>query len=170
MNITEEGKNEEFSRCLGFLIPVLSASVRVAEIMAQPNNETTNDVGDEVLRFPSQDDLKADAIKAQTVIDAKKASDNEQNMTLMQGIRLYPKAVLWSLLISTCIAMEGYDIALVNNFYAFDVFNKVRPPDTSDCRDTDQRRRNMASSLLMEHIRFPPRGKLDSAMAPMLEK
>jgi hypothetical protein len=27
-------------------------------------------------------------------------------MSLMQGIRLYPKAVLWSVLISTCIAME----------------------------------------------------------------
>lgn len=29
-------------------------------------------------------------------------------MTLLQGIRLYPKAVGWSVLISTCIAMEGY--------------------------------------------------------------
>lgn len=45
-------------------------------------------------------------------------------MTLMQGIRLYPKAVLWSVLISTCIAMEGYDISLVNNFYAFPQFNR----------------------------------------------
>ena len=37
-------------------------------------------------------------------------------MTLWQGLKLYPKAVGWSLLISTCIAMEGYDISLVNNF------------------------------------------------------
>jgi SP family general alpha glucoside:H+ symporter-like MFS transporter len=29
-------------------------------------------------------------------------------MTLLQGIKLYPKAVFWSMLISTCIAMEGY--------------------------------------------------------------
>jgi len=36
-------------------------------------------------------------------------------MTLMQGIRLYPKAIGWSLLISTCIAMEGYDVCLINN-------------------------------------------------------
>ncbi|EME48781.1 hypothetical protein DOTSEDRAFT_142155 [Dothistroma septosporum NZE10] len=60
----------------------------------------------------------------QTVIDAKRASDNEQSMSLMQGIRLYPKAVGWSVLISTCIAMEGYDVALINNFYAFDTFNR----------------------------------------------
>ena len=45
-------------------------------------------------------------------------------MSLIQGLRLYPKAVLWSVLISTCIAMEGYDVCLVGNFYAFDTFNK----------------------------------------------
>jgi SP family general alpha glucoside:H+ symporter-like MFS transporter len=55
--------------------------------------------------------------------NAKAATDKERSMTLMQGIRLYPKAVLWSVLISTCIAMEGYDISLVNNFYAFPQFN-----------------------------------------------
>jgi len=45
-------------------------------------------------------------------------------MTLMQGIRLYPKAVFWSLLISTCIAMEGYDVCLLSSFYAFAQFNR----------------------------------------------
>ena len=61
---------------------------------------------------------------AQTVRDAKKASDSEQRMTLLQGIKLYPKAVAWSILISTCIVMEGYDISLINNFYAFPQFSK----------------------------------------------
>ena len=37
-------------------------------------------------------------------------------MSLMQGIRLYPKAVFWSIVISTCIVMEGYDVSLVGNF------------------------------------------------------
>lgn len=55
---------------------------------------------------------------------AKAATDKEQKMTLLQGIRTYPKAVAWSVLISTCIAMEGYDISLVNNFYAFPAFNR----------------------------------------------
>lgn len=51
------------------------------------------------------------------VIDhARAAADKEQKMTLMQGIKLYPKAVGWSVLISTCIVMEGFDIVLVNNF------------------------------------------------------
>jgi hypothetical protein len=47
---------------------------------------------------------------------AKAATDEEKGMTLMQGIRLYPKAILWSVLISTCIAMEGYDLCLLGNF------------------------------------------------------
>lgn len=63
---------------------------------------------------------------------AKSASDKEHSMTLMQGIKTYPKAILWSMLISTCIVMEGYDICLINNFYAFDTFNQkygTRLPD-----------------------------------------
>jgi len=56
--------------------------------------------------------------------DAKKASDSEQRMSLWQGIKLYPKAVAWSILISTCICMEGYDISLLSNFYSFPPFNR----------------------------------------------
>ncbi|TDZ19980.1 Maltose permease MAL31 [Colletotrichum orbiculare MAFF 240422] len=58
------------------------------------------------------------------VQSAKNASDKEQKMSLTQGIKLYPKAIAWSVLISTCIAMEGYDISLVSNFYAFPQFNR----------------------------------------------
>ncbi|KAI9934714.1 hypothetical protein ASPWEDRAFT_175441 [Aspergillus wentii DTO 134E9] len=56
--------------------------------------------------------------------DAKNATDKERKMTLLQGIKTYPKAVAWSVIISTCIAMEAYDISLVNNFYAFPQFNR----------------------------------------------
>lgn len=48
--------------------------------------------------------------------NAKTATDKEQKMTLLQGIKLYPKAIAWSMLISTCIVMEGYDVCLINNF------------------------------------------------------
>jgi SP family general alpha glucoside:H+ symporter-like MFS transporter len=59
-----------------------------------------------------------------TIMGAKAATDNERNMTLWQGIKLYPKAVGWSILISTCIAMEGYDVCLLSNFYGFPQFNR----------------------------------------------
>ncbi|KAF7554193.1 hypothetical protein G7046_g6883 [Stylonectria norvegica] len=61
---------------------------------------------------------------ANVIDNARAATHKEQKMTLMQGVRLYPKAICWSILISTCIAMEGYDISLVNNFYAFPQFNE----------------------------------------------
>jgi hypothetical protein len=56
--------------------------------------------------------------------DARLATEKEHNMTLWQGIKLYPKAVGWSVLISTCIAMEGYDLCLLSNFYGFPQFNR----------------------------------------------
>ncbi|KAH7104070.1 sugar transporter family protein [Auriculariales sp. MPI-PUGE-AT-0066] len=55
---------------------------------------------------------------------AKFATEAEQSMTLWQGIRLYPKAVMWSILISTCIAMEGYQVCLLGSFYAIEAFNR----------------------------------------------
>ncbi|KAF2766103.1 trehalose transporter [Teratosphaeria nubilosa] len=76
------------------------------------------------LRFPSEHDAEDDKAKVQTIINARAATEKEHHMTLMQGIRLYPKAIAWSLLISTCIAMEGYDVCLINNFYGFPQFNK----------------------------------------------
>jgi SP family general alpha glucoside:H+ symporter-like MFS transporter len=38
--------------------------------------------------------------------DASKATRSEQNMTLKQGIKLYPKAIAWSVLLSAAIIME----------------------------------------------------------------
>ena len=58
------------------------------------------------------------------VNDARLASDKERKMTLMQGIKLYPKAIGWSVLISTCIVMEGYDVCLLNNFFGFPQFKR----------------------------------------------
>lgn len=95
-----------------------------------PTEGTNNVLKDEnekhggPLHFPADDELKHTDSMKQTVLDAKRASDSEHSMSLMQGIRLYPKAIAWSILISTCIAMEGYDVALVNNFYAFETFNR----------------------------------------------
>lgn len=56
--------------------------------------------------------------------NAKTATEKEHKMTLWQGIKLYPKAVGWSMLISTCICMEGYDVCLISNFYAFPPFRR----------------------------------------------
>jgi hypothetical protein len=40
-------------------------------------------------------------------IAAKDAAANEKSMTIMQAIKAYKKAIIWSLIISTCVIMEG---------------------------------------------------------------
>jgi SP family general alpha glucoside:H+ symporter-like MFS transporter len=56
--------------------------------------------------------------------DAAKATEAEHKMTLMQGLRLYPKAVGWSILLSAAIIMEGFDIVLIANLMAVPAFKK----------------------------------------------
>ncbi|RMZ83342.1 hypothetical protein DV737_g1670, partial [Chaetothyriales sp. CBS 132003] len=66
------------------------------------------------------------------VRNAQTATEKEHKMTLWQGIKLYPKAVGWSLLISTCICMEGFDVCLLGTFYAFPQFNEKYGKQLSD--------------------------------------
>ncbi|KAI7486934.1 sugar porter family MFS transporter [Hortaea werneckii] len=56
--------------------------------------------------------------------DAAKATASETSMTLLQGLQTYPKAVGWSILLSTCIIMEGFDIVLINSLYALPAFQR----------------------------------------------
>ena len=87
--------------------------------------EKIQDVDEKALHEPPDRDANDPRQLASKIIQfAKSATDKEHNMSLLQGIKLYPKAVAWSVLISTCIVMEGHDITLVNNFYAFPPFNK----------------------------------------------
>jgi SP family general alpha glucoside:H+ symporter-like MFS transporter len=58
------------------------------------------------------------------VAEAKHASDVEQHMSLMTAIRTYPKAIAWSVLLSSTLIMEGYDLALLGSLYASPVFNQ----------------------------------------------
>ena len=78
----------------------------------------------EAITFPEKDHLRHSAGMNHVVDSAKSATKKEHDMTLLPGIRLYPQAVAWSLLISTCIAMEGYDVCLLGSFYGFPQFNK----------------------------------------------
>jgi SP family general alpha glucoside:H+ symporter-like MFS transporter len=71
-------------------------------------------------RTSTGEELEPNNTKAETMLNAKNATEKEQNMTLMQ------------VLISTLIVMEGFDIALINNLYGFQAFNQkfgVQQPD-----------------------------------------
>ena len=57
-------------------------------------------------------------------VEAKQATNSEKTMSFKQAFNLYKKAMLFSVLFSTAIVMEGYDTALIGAFYAFDPFTK----------------------------------------------
>ncbi|KIW20214.1 hypothetical protein PV08_00789 [Exophiala spinifera] len=86
--------------------------------------ERSNGTPGHPLHFPEKDHLAHTKSVDEIVLNASRATDKEHKMSLWQGIKLYPKAVGWSLLISTCIAMEGYDVCLLSNFYGFPQFQK----------------------------------------------
>ncbi|GAW15178.1 hypothetical protein ANO14919_045870 [Xylariales sp. No.14919] len=58
------------------------------------------------------------------LFEAKQATDDEHAQTLWQALRENRKAVVWSILISMTIIMEGYDTILIGNFFAYPEFNK----------------------------------------------
>jgi MFS transporter, SP family, general alpha glucoside:H+ symporter len=78
------------------------------------------------------------------IVEAKQAAASEQDMSLLQAIKTYPKAIGWSVLLSSTLIMEGmcfcwlilhlsrgwrvsssgYDLALLGSLYASDVFNQ----------------------------------------------
>ncbi|KAL1405339.1 hypothetical protein Q8F55_008970 [Vanrija albida] len=54
----------------------------------------------------------------QVVEDAKVATATEQSMTIREGLRRYPKAIAWSMLLSAAVIMEGFDLVLLGSLYA----------------------------------------------------
>ncbi|PWY95409.1 sugar transporter [Aspergillus sclerotioniger CBS 115572] len=56
--------------------------------------------------------------------DAREATEAEHNLTLVQALKLYPKAVGWSVLVSAACIMEGYDMAVIGQLFAQDSFKR----------------------------------------------
>lgn len=56
--------------------------------------------------------------------EAAQAASAEHKMSLLEAIRTYPKAIGWSVLLSSTLIMEGYDLALLSNLYSSAVFQR----------------------------------------------
>ncbi|GKT59928.1 alpha-glucosides permease MPH2/3 [Colletotrichum tofieldiae] len=56
--------------------------------------------------------------------EAAQAAQAEHQMTLLEAVKTYPKAIGWSVLLSSTLIMEGYDLALLGNLYSSAVFNE----------------------------------------------
>ncbi|RMZ90390.1 hypothetical protein DV736_g2385, partial [Chaetothyriales sp. CBS 134916] len=57
--------------------------------------------------------------------DAEEAISREHELTFLEAIKLYPKAVGWSALMSAALIMDGYDLKLISSLFAQPVFQKA---------------------------------------------
>ena len=51
--------------------------------------------------------------------EAEEVYVDEKELGPAEALKAYPKAVMWSLVLATCVIMEGYDTNLLGNFYAY---------------------------------------------------
>jgi len=54
--------------------------------------------------------------------EARAANHHEHELTVVQALRAYPFAVLWSLLVSMSVIMEGYDTILIGSLYGYPAY------------------------------------------------
>jgi len=50
--------------------------------------------------------------------DAEDVTRKEHGLTFWDGIKLYPRAVAWSMIMSTTLVMDGYDFKLIGSLFA----------------------------------------------------
>ena len=55
---------------------------------------------------------------------AEAATTREKEMGVWQAVRTYPTAICYSMALSLCLVMEGYDTALTNNFFSLPQFRQ----------------------------------------------
>jgi len=57
--------------------------------------------------------------------EAQDATNKEKSLTVRQSIRLYKKAILFSMAMSLAVVMEGYDLAAMGSFMGYDQFREA---------------------------------------------
>ena len=87
------------------------------EATAEPNGNFDRSWRDENWHMGSGADRKLS-------VAAQEVAHDEKNQTTMEALKRSKKAVIWSLVISTCVIMEGYDTSLLGNFYAYPSFQR----------------------------------------------
>ena len=76
---------------------------------------------------PTDIELGAQSVAVQDhlLAQAEDANTQEHRLTLGSAIKLYPKAIAWSMLMSTALVMDGYDFKLIGSLFAQPVFAKA---------------------------------------------
>lgn len=77
--------------------------------------EVTHHEGDNMQKI-GRDEMWGDSALLTVAQDTE---DEEKTMTIREAIRRYKKAIFWSVAISLCVIMEGYDTNLLSQFFAY---------------------------------------------------
>jgi len=79
-----------------------------------------NDASVEHCELGSNLNKTVSTAKVENVLQQATASEHE--LTVREALIAYKPAVLWSLVLSTAVIMEGYDTNLLSNFFAYPSF------------------------------------------------
>lgn len=60
-------------------------------------------------KTPVPQETKHDYDEVEFIQEANAATQKEHEMTLGRALKAYPKAIIWSILLSFAVVMEGYD-------------------------------------------------------------
>ncbi|CAH6722835.1 maltose permease Mal31p [[Candida] jaroonii] len=111
----------------------------VAEHIEDVSNPKNTEVVEKLDKYPTDTSLEAgveDYISKFLEIsdDAKNNDKKDKVMPLKEGLRTFPKAAIWSVVLSTALIMEGYDTNLLNSLYAMPAFKEKygQPVPNSD--------------------------------------
>ncbi|RMD42774.1 hypothetical protein DV735_g2333, partial [Chaetothyriales sp. CBS 134920] len=75
-------------------------------------------VKDDAMRKISQSNAQA----ADEIAEAREAREKEGSLSVRDALKLYPKAIFFSIIFSTAVIMEGYDLSLMGSFFGFPPF------------------------------------------------
>lgn len=64
--------------------------------------------------------------------NAKHDDNKDKHMSLKEGLSTFPKAAMWSVILSSSLIMEGYDVSLLGSLFALDSFKKKFGEHTSN--------------------------------------
>jgi hypothetical protein len=70
-------------------------------------------------------------VNAQLARDAQTAANAEKSMTLWEGMKAYPKAAGWSVVISLATTMDGYDTGFLGALLGLVSFTLPLPPHST---------------------------------------
>ncbi|GAA5935223.1 uncharacterized protein JCM15063_000974 [Sporobolomyces koalae] len=99
-----------------------ASSIQKATIHVDGGNHVEQVVGTDA---ELQDKLAERIDHIENVLEGSAlATKREQDMTFFEALKLYPRASFFSILFSTAIVMEGFDLTLIGSFYGLPAFQK----------------------------------------------